>query len=135
MQEKTTLKEAIEFMTNLVNDKENPFRATLYTTGDVLRILQSIHVAPVLPEHWEAELHDTVVEAIEQNFTELVDYDDCEFRIGCGNTIELESVEYTSRGIRQTADEIVEGLKYRLFAGLENEVETEKTENDENTEC
>lgn len=93
-----TLSQAIEQLTSI---QQNPslMSGSLYSVQDVLNILNSIAVPNSLTKTWKQDLGEAIKETIEENFDQMVDFDDIEFQLD-RNEISAQSVGYDSREIR-----------------------------------
>ena len=98
-----TLNEMITLMsTHIENQKEINLQGALYTEENILHMLKSI-VQPTaikLPPNWASECAYRLVDFMENDFTEYVDFDDVEFEL-YGRELSVQSVGMDSRSARR----------------------------------
>lgn len=101
--EKYTLEQAIAKMTEIASNP-SPLTGSLFTAENVLTILKSIEPLEVkiaLPHGWDIELEEKMVQLIEDDFNDYVDYDDTELELD-GDRISVYNVGYKSHRIRNS---------------------------------
>jgi hypothetical protein len=131
---KLTLKQAIEQLTSMQNNA-NVLNASLYSVDDVLNILNSIQEPKTLSPSWQEDLTQGIRDMIENEFSEMVDYDDIEFDLN-QREISASSVGYDSREIRNVVTHWVDiNAGDILLAHLEEEEQITDEETDEDDNC
>lgn len=101
-----TLNEMITLMsTHIENQKEINLQGALYTEENVLHMLKSIVQPPAikLPPNWASECAYRLVDFMENDFTEYVDFDDVEFEL-YGRELSVQSVGMDSRSARRNLE-------------------------------
>ena len=101
-----TLNEMITLMsTHIENQKEINLQGALYTEENVLHMLKSIVQPPAikLPPNWASECAYRLVDFMENDFTEYVDFDDVEFEL-YGRELSVSSVGMDSRSARRNLE-------------------------------
>lgn len=114
--EKYTLEQAIEKMTEIASNP-SPLTGSLFTAENVLSILKSIE-PPVakgsLPDGWDIDLEEKIVDLIEEDFNDYIDYDDTELELD-GDRISVQSVGYKSHRIRNSVKYFVQNEATQLL--------------------
>lgn len=135
--ENYTLKQAIATMSEIASNP-SPLVASLFTAEDVLNILKSIKPSG-MPENWQEDVKDMISRMIEEDFTQMADYDEFRVEINYGREIEVTEIGCDRRSIRESARHLVDGEMTEYFGCLEyEEPEDDKIEiehiTNENTE-
>lgn len=115
--ENYTLKQAIATMSEIASNP-SPLVASLFTAEDVLNILKSIKPSG-MPENWQEDVKDMISRMIEEDFTQMADYDEFRVEINYGREIEVTEIGCDRRSIRESARHLVDGEMTEYFGCLE----------------